>query len=57
MMHPIFDLDQLWVEQRRLHEIRVQMQQARQARLARGRRPVRRQIGSLLIVAGEALAR
>lgn len=57
MMHPIIDLDLLRVEQRRLLEMRVRAQEARQARLARGRRPMRRQIGTLLIVAGEALAR
>ncbi len=57
MMGNMFDRDQLWVEQRRLHEMRARADQARQARLVRGKGPVRRQVGGLLIAAGEALIR
>lgn len=57
MMGSMFDRDQFWVEQRRLHEMRARADEARKARLVRGRRPVRRQVGSLLIAAGEVLVR
>ena len=45
-----------YATERHLHDIRTVAEEVRQARMARGPRPLRRRVSRLLISAGEALA-
>jgi hypothetical protein len=55
-MGMMFDIDQiLFAAESRRRELEAAAERARQAREVRGPRHVRRQLGGLLIAAGEAL--
>jgi len=49
------DADRLRLTHLHQHELRHHLKEARRARLARGRRPMRRGIGRMLIAIGEGL--